>query len=67
MICDRRIEEEWKKKNDKIVVRPAMLYVLEMVTLTKRQAVELKMKISIGSDVDEIRHEYIRGTAQPKR
>lgn len=56
-----------EEKNDKIVVRPAMLYVLGMVTLTKRQAVELKMKISIGSDVDEIRQEYIRGTAQPKR
>lgn len=48
----------------KMVVRPAMIYVLETMALTKRQEMELKM-LRFSSCVtrkDEVRKEYTRGT-----
>ncbi|KAK3536510.1 hypothetical protein QTP86_013834 [Hemibagrus guttatus] len=56
------------------VVRPAMLYGLETVSLRKRQeseldVAELKMlRFSLGvTRLDRIRNEYIRGTAHVER
>ncbi|KAK3534599.1 hypothetical protein QTP86_016751 [Hemibagrus guttatus] len=58
----------------KTVVRPAMLYGLETVSLRKRQeadleVAELKMlRFSLGvTRLDRIRNEYIRGTAHVGR
>ena len=63
-----------KGKVYKTVVRPAMLYGLEAVALTKRQEVELEvaelkmLRFSLGvTRMDRIRNEYIRGTAQVGR
>ncbi|KAK3572727.1 hypothetical protein QTP86_006995 [Hemibagrus guttatus] len=65
-ICDRRI----KGKVYRTVVRPAMLYGLETVSLRKRQESELEvaelkmLRFSLGlTRLDRIRNEYIRGTA----
>ena len=69
VICDRRVPARVKGKVYKVAVRPAMLYGLETVALTKRQeakmeVAELKM-FSLGVTImDKIRNEYIRGTAQ---
>ena len=41
MICDRRLPAYAKEKVYKMVVRPAMLYGLETVPLTKKQKAEL--------------------------
>ena len=41
VICDRRLSTCAKGKVYKTVVRPAMLYSLETVTLTKKQEAEL--------------------------
>ena len=72
VICDRRVPARVKLKGKvyKVPVRPAMLYGLETVALTKRQEVdELKMlRFSLGvTRMDLIRNEYIRGTAQVGR
>ena len=55
-------------------IRPAMLYVLETVALTKRQEAEMEvaelkmLRFSLGvTRMDKIRNEYIRGTAQVGR
>ena len=55
----------------KMVVRPAMLYRLKMVALTKRQEAEMEvaelkmLRFSLRvTRMDKIRNEYIRGTAQ---
>ena len=69
VICDRRVPARVKGKVYKVTVRPAMLYGLETVALTKRQEAEmaeLKMlRFSLGvTRMDKIRNEYIRGTAQ---
>ena len=52
-------------------MRPAMLYGLETVALTKRQEAEMEvaelkmLRFSLGvTRMDKIRNEYIRGTAQ---
>ncbi|KAJ8375265.1 hypothetical protein SKAU_G00058450 [Synaphobranchus kaupii] len=70
VICDRRVPARVKGKVYSRVVRPAMLYGLETVALTKRQegeleVAELKMlRFSLGvTRMDKIRNEYIRGTA----
>ena len=69
VICDRRVPARVKGKVHKVAVRPAMLYGLEMVALTKRQVAEMKMlRFSLGvTRMDQIRNEYIRGTAQVGR
>lgn len=53
------------------VVRPALLYGLEVVALTKRQVAELEvaelemLRFSLGEmRMDRIRNEHFRGTAQ---
>ena len=71
LICDRRVPARVKGKVCKVAVRPAMLYGLETVALTKRQEAEMEvaelkmLRFSLGvTRMDKIRNEYIRGTAQ---
>ncbi|KAK3542975.1 hypothetical protein QTP70_008094, partial [Hemibagrus guttatus] len=70
VLCDRKISARIKGKVYRTVVRPAMLYGLETVSLRKRpeselEVAELKMlRFSLGvTRLDRIRNEYIRGTA----
>ncbi|KAF7686902.1 hypothetical protein C0J45_22503, partial [Silurus meridionalis] len=74
VICDRRVSARVKGKVYRTVVRPAMLYGLETVALSKRQEVEqevavLKMlRFSLGvTRMDRIKNEFIRGTAHVGR
>ncbi|XP_065645289.1 uncharacterized protein LOC136075780 [Hydra vulgaris] len=70
VICDRRVSARMKGKIYRTVVRPAMLYGLETVALTKRQVREMEMsemkmlRFSFGvTKKDRIRNEFIRGSA----
>ncbi|KAK3507946.1 hypothetical protein QTP70_005050 [Hemibagrus guttatus] len=74
VLCDRKISARIKGKVYRTVVRPAMLYGLETVSMRKRQeselgVAELKMlRFSLGvTRLDRIRNEYIRGTAHVGR
>ncbi|KAK3543099.1 hypothetical protein QTP70_010645 [Hemibagrus guttatus] len=74
VLCDRKISARIKGKVYRTVVRPAMLYVLETVSLRKRQESELEvaelkmLRFSLGvTRLDRIRNEYIRGTAHVGR
>ena len=74
VICDRRVPARVKGVVYRMAVRPAMLYGLETVALTKRretemEVTELKMlRLSLGvTRMDKSRNEYIRGTAQVGR
>ncbi|KAK3574521.1 hypothetical protein QTP86_008701 [Hemibagrus guttatus] len=70
VLCDRKISARIKGKVYRTVVRPAMLYGLETVSVRKRQESELEvaelkmLRFSLGvTRLDRIRNEYIRGTA----
>ncbi|KAK3558182.1 hypothetical protein QTP86_012373 [Hemibagrus guttatus] len=70
VLCDGKISARIKGKVYRTVVRPAMLYGLETVSLRKRQESELEvaelkmLRFSLGvTRLDRIRNEYIRGTA----
>ncbi|KAK3558446.1 hypothetical protein QTP86_018105, partial [Hemibagrus guttatus] len=70
VLCDRKISARIQGKVYRTVVRAAMLYGLETVTLRKRQESELEvaelkmLRFSLGvTRLDRIRNEYIRGTA----
>ncbi|KAK3547417.1 hypothetical protein QTP86_018916, partial [Hemibagrus guttatus] len=68
VLCVGKISARIKGKVYRTVVRPAMLYGLETVSLRKTQELEvaeLKMlRFSLGViRLDRIRNEYIRGTA----
>ncbi|KAK3574844.1 hypothetical protein QTP86_018427, partial [Hemibagrus guttatus] len=70
VLCDRKISARIKGKVYRSVVRPAMLYGLETVSLRKRQESELEvaelkmLRFSLGvTRSDRIRNEYIRGIA----
>ncbi|MCJ8729253.1 hypothetical protein PDJAM_G00103960 [Pangasius djambal] len=74
VLCDRIISARIKGKVYKTVVRLAMLYGLETVSLRKRQESELEvaelkmLRFSLGvTRLDRIRNEYIRGTAHVGR
>ena len=74
VICDRQVPARMKGKIYKKVVRPAMLYGLETVALTKSQEAELEvaelkmLRFALGvTRMDKIRNEYIRGSAQVGR
>ena len=74
VICDRRVPTRVKGKVYKVAARPAMLYGLEIVALTKRQEAEMEvaelkmLRFSLGVTImDKIRNEYIRGTAQVRK
>ena len=70
VICDRRISAKIKGKMYKTVVRPAMLYGLEAVALTKKQEAELEvaelrmLRFSLGvTRKDKIRNDFVRGSS----
>ena len=74
VICDRRLPVRVKEKVYSSVVRPAMVYGLEMVAVTKKQVEEIKvtqmkmLRFAMGvTRNDKIRNEYIRGTFKVKR
>ncbi|KAK3534205.1 hypothetical protein QTP86_004797 [Hemibagrus guttatus] len=74
VLCDRKISARIKGKVYRTVVRPAMLYGLETVSLRKRQESELEvtelkmLRFSLGvTRLDRIRNEYIRETAHVGR
>ncbi|KAK3524460.1 hypothetical protein QTP70_029307 [Hemibagrus guttatus] len=74
VLCDRKISARIKGEVYRTVVRPAMLYGLETVSLRKRQESELEvaelkmLRFSLGvTRLDRIRNEYIRGTAHVGR
>ena len=68
VICDRRLPARVKGKGYSSVVRPAMVYRLETVVVTKKQVKEMKvaemkmLRFAMGvMRKDKIRNEYIRG------
>ncbi|KAK3540940.1 hypothetical protein QTP86_006406 [Hemibagrus guttatus] len=70
VLCDRKISARIKGKVYRTVVRAAMLYGLETVSLRKRQESELEvaelkmLRFSLGvTRLDRIRNKFIRGTA----
>ncbi|KAK3571141.1 hypothetical protein QTP86_003093 [Hemibagrus guttatus] len=74
VLCDQKISARIKGKVYRTVVRPAMLYGLETLSLRKRQESELEvaelkmLRFSLGvTRLDRIRNEYIRGTAHVGR
>ncbi|KAK3549019.1 hypothetical protein QTP70_025091, partial [Hemibagrus guttatus] len=74
VLCDQKISVRIKGKVYRTVVRAAMLYGLETVSLRKRQESELEvaelkmLRFSLGvTRLDRIRNEYIRGTAHVGR
>ena len=69
VICDRRLPARVKGKVHSSVIRPAMVYGLEMVAVTKKQVKEMEvtemkmLRFAIGvTRKDKITNEYIRGT-----
>ena len=74
MICNRSLSACAKRKVYKTVVRPAMLYGLETVPLTKKQEAELAvaqlkmLTFSLGvTRMDKIKNEFIRVTAHKRQ
>ncbi|KAK3519689.1 hypothetical protein QTP70_000999 [Hemibagrus guttatus] len=74
VLCNRKISARIKGKVYRTVVRPAMMYGLETVSLRKRQESELEvaelkmLRFSLGvTRLDRIRNEYIRGTTHVGR
>ena len=74
VICDRRLPARVKGKVHSSVVRPAMVYGLELVAVTKKQAEEMEvagikmLRFAIAmTKKDKIRNEYIRGTVKVER
>ena len=43
VVCDRRLPAKVKEKVDSAVVRPAIVYGLETVAVTKKQLEEMKV------------------------
>ena len=71
VICDRRLSARVKGKVYSSVVKPAMVYGLETVAVTKKQVEEMKvaemkiLRFAMGvMRKDKIRKEYIRGTVK---
>ena len=71
VLCDRKLSAKVKGKMYKSVVRPTMLYGMEMVAVMERQVrkmevAELKMvRWTLGvTRKDKIRDKYVRGTAK---
>ena len=44
VICDKRLPARVKGKVNSLVVRPAMVYGLEMLTVTKKQVEEMEVQ-----------------------
>ena len=76
VICDRRLPARVKGKVYSSEVRPAMMYGLETVAVTKKQVEEMQveemkmLRFAMGvTRKDKIRnkYEYIRGTVKVER
>ena len=74
VICDRRLPARVKGKVYSSVVRPAMVYGLETVAVTKKQVEEMEvaemkmLRFAIGvTRKDKIRNEHIRSTVKVER
>ena len=74
VVCDRRLPAKVKGKVYSSVVRPAMVYGLETVAVTKKQVEEMEvaetkmLRFAMGvTRKDKIRNEYIRGTVKVER
>ena len=73
VICDKMLPAKVKRKVYSSVVRPAMVYGLETVAVTKKQVEEMKvaemkmLRFAMGvMRKDEIRNEHIRDTVKLK-
>ena len=71
VICDRRLPARVKEKVYSLVLRLAMVYGIETVTVTKKQVKEIEvaemkmLRFAMGvTRKDKIRNEYIRGTVK---
>ena len=69
LLCDRRVSARLKGKIHRTVVRPAMMYGLETVAVTKKQEAELEvaemkmLRFELGvTKMDRIRNSLIRGS-----
>ena len=74
VICDRRLPARVKGKVYSSMVRPAMVYGLETVAVTKKQVEEMEvaemkmLRFAIGvTRKDKIRNEHIRSTVKVER
>ena len=74
VICDRRLPARVKGKVYSSVVRPAMVYGLETVAVTKKQVEEMEvaemkmLRFAMGvTRKDKIRNEHIRSTVKVER
>ena len=74
VICDRRLPARVKGKVYSSVVRPAMVYGLETVAVTKKQVEEMEvaemkmLRFAMGvTRKEKIRNEYIRSTVKVER
>ena len=74
VICDRRLPARVKGKVYSSVVRPAIVYGLKMVAVTKKQMEEMEvaemkmLRFAMGmTRKDKIRNEHIRGTIKVER
>ena len=74
VICDRMLPARVKRKVYSSVVRPAMVYGLETVAVTKKQVKEMEvaeikmLRFAMGvTRKDKIRNEHIRSTVKVKQ
>ena len=74
VICDKRLPARVKGKVYSSVVRPAMVYGLETVAVTKKRVEEMEvteikmLRFAMGvTRKDKIRNEYIRSTVKIER
>ena len=74
VICDKRLPARVKGKVYSSVVRPAMVYGLEIVAVTKKQVEEMEvaemkmLRFAMGvMRKDKIRNKHIRSTAKVER
>ena len=74
VICDRRLPARVKRKVYSSVVRPAMVYGLETVAVTKKQVEEMEvaemkiLRFAMGvMRKNKIRNKYIRSTVKIER
>ena len=74
VICDRRLSARVKGKVYSLVVRPAMMYGLETVAITKKQVEEMEvaemkmLRFAMGvTRKDMKRNEYIKSTVKVER
>ena len=74
VICDRRLQARVKGKVYSLMVRPAMVYGLETLAVTKKQVKEMEVAemkmLRFAMEVtrkDKIRNEHIRSTVKVER